>query len=353
MLALDMEDFVFIDSEATGDSEAQTLMRATVNAGMVNLGLLFQSLAEKSLCLSQDVIADFNTSGLNYAVTEDEESSDFSARLAATVLIKNIIVYLTCTDLEAEAQKLISTLFVALSKSLEADTAENIRVTESCLYFFQHSVKEVKEVLDYTSIVALIDFSKQYPNIITYRILEFLGAFVETIPFVSANVHEAIHGYVAKNLEDANSIPVVKLACIKCLISVLTKSKQSILQKINLTLFLSHFEKMIQQNFSENNDQQLLLFGNLFLKLVQALKDNIVSCIDQIFSIVIFMNTSYCQGSLVKLQRNPKHRTRARAGLDHERNQQGPETWVPDHPSHLSQASVCLLPSPVQRRQLI
>lgn len=305
ILTLDMEDFLFINMDKD-QKEMELSISNTIQANLSNLQALFASVAEVGLLYTDDRLTAFEETGLDFIIEDEHHNLETSLREASGYFMKNLTVYLFSTEQTEAAEQQLRCMLNILRKAIDVsnktmDRSVAIRSAEGCVYYFQKAVQDAKTFFDFTTVLAELNLNESYPDILVYRILEFIEEVIAAVPYISDNVHDSVHRYIARYLESHTS-PTVRFAAMNALITVLTVSKASIVQKVNMAAFFKQFEAMIKDNFTGFNEDYLLLFGNLFYKLVKGLHGNLSQNLDKIFSLIVYMGETFCQGRLVMTQ---------------------------------------------------
>ena len=295
-----MEDFLYISLDKD-QKDMELGISKIVQDNPKNLENLFLMTAEVGLLYPNHMLKEFEARGLGFLIEEEHVNLETSLREASNHFLRSLIVYLYTTDQTNTADQFVNCMLRMLRKAIDVNTKDMdkntaIRTAEACLYFFEKALSEVKTQYDFTNVLAELNLSENYPEIVVYRIFGFLEELVSSVPFISDPVHQVIHTYVARYLE-SHGQPVVKLAAMQALVTIVGSSKATVLQKVNMSVFFTQFEAMMRDHFDKTNENYLLLFGNLLFKLVKALESHLSAYLDRVFSAIVFMSDSFCQGS--------------------------------------------------------
>ena len=300
ILSLDLEEFLFVDLDSD-QKEVEQSVKARIQENLPRFEVLFKELADHVICYREEEVAGFSADGLEFLASEEHCDEESSPREAACQFLKHLLVYFATSDQEAACKACLGYIFAKLNSAMEAGQSrgfdmELARAAEAALYFFQQSLADLKNEFDYSTVFVAIDFAKDYPDLLVHRVFCFLTEFVAKVPFLSEGVHSLVHAFVARHIE-ASVSPVVRFSAMHTLITVLNTSRQAILAKVNLEALLQQLHQMMNSFAAHGKEQLLVLFANVLLKFVGAVKGELGPHIDQVFRAVDQLSSKYCQGS--------------------------------------------------------
>ncbi len=294
-----MEEFLFINMDSD-QKEIEQSVKSRIQENLPRFEVLFKELADHVMCYSQQDIARFTDEGLEFLASEEHSDEETSARQAGCQFLKHLLVYFTSSDQAAACKACLEYIFNKLNSAMERGQSQGFdqsttKTAEAALYFFEQTISDLKAEFDYSTVFVTIDLSRDHPDILVHRIFCFLSEFISRVPFLSEGVHVHVHAFVVKHIE-ASVSPVVRFSAMHTLITVINTSRAAILSKINMEVLLAQLQQMMNSFAVHDKENLLVIYSNVLLKFVKAVKGDLGSNTELVFRLVDQLSSKYCQG---------------------------------------------------------